>query len=71
MGARRISRIAGRLLAAGLSAETPVVAVRSATTEQQEIRRTTLGALDSHVMGAPVVFVIGEVAGLDPAGPTP
>ncbi|MGA2036222.1 MAG: uroporphyrinogen-III C-methyltransferase [Acidimicrobiales bacterium] len=71
MGARRISRIAGRLLAAGLSAETPVVAVRSATTEQQEIRRTTLGALDSHAIGAPVVFVIGEVAGLHPVGPTP
>lgn len=65
MGAAFIGRIASRLIDAGLCAETAVVAVRAATTESEEVRRTTLGSIDKALLGPPSIFVIGDAAGLD------
>ncbi len=65
MGAGRVARIARRLMGAGLSPETPVVAVRAATTPAQEVRRTTLGSIEGALLMPPALFVIGDAAGLD------
>jgi uroporphyrin-III C-methyltransferase len=65
MGTAHICRIAERLVEAGLGRETPIVAVRAATTEAQEVRRATLGTVAEAVLGSPAVFVIGAAAGVD------
>lgn len=65
MGAALIGRIAARLVAAGLAPHTPVVAVRAATTETQEVRRATLGTIHRALLDSPSIFVIGDVAGHD------
>lgn len=70
MGTARMAQIADRLVIAGLPAETPVVAVVSATTPDQRVQRTTLGRLGTLQVPSPATFVIGAVAGLDlSAGP--
>ena len=65
MGAAHRRQIADRLMAGGLSAETPVVAVQWGTEPEQATVRTTLGRLPTVAIGPPVTIVIGEVAGLD------
>jgi uroporphyrin-III C-methyltransferase len=72
MGAARTAQLAARLVAAGLSPTTPVVAVRAATTEEEEVRRSTLGEVGEVRLASPALLVVGEVAGFDlrPAPPS-
>ena len=65
MGASRTTAIAERLLAGGMASDTPVAGVESATTAAQRTLRTTLSELDSHIVNAPAVLVIGTVAALE------
>ena len=65
MGAAHRGEIAGRLMAGGLPAGTPVAAVTWGTRPEQRTVRTTLGALGDEPVESPVVMVIGAVAGLD------
>jgi uroporphyrin-III C-methyltransferase len=63
MGARTIGAIASCLVVAGMPGATPVVAVRSATTSDEVVAHTTLEGVGQLRLPAPVVYVIGEVAG--------
>jgi uroporphyrin-III C-methyltransferase len=65
MGTTYIRQIARRLMDAGLSPDTPVAAVRAATTRTEEICRSTLAGIDDVVLPSPLLFVIGGVAGID------
>jgi uroporphyrinogen III methyltransferase / synthase len=65
MAAARIGDIAARLIAGGMAPDTPVTAVRWATTDQQEVTRTTLADVGDAGVKAPATFVIGPMAGLD------
>jgi uroporphyrin-III C-methyltransferase len=72
MGFAQIGEIASRLVAMGLPASTPVAAVQSGTTPRQRHTIATLGtvaeasaALDA---SGPVLFIIGRVVALAPAG---
>jgi len=65
MGAAHRRQIAERLMAGGLPAETPVVAVQWGTEPEQATVRTTLSRLATVAIGPPVTIVIGAVAGLD------
>jgi uroporphyrin-III C-methyltransferase len=65
MGVAERGAIAQRLLDGGLSPDTPVTAVRYGTRPEQEVARTTLGALGDTPIEAPAAIVIGAVAGLD------
>jgi uroporphyrin-III C-methyltransferase len=65
MGAAGMTRIAARLVAAGLDPATPVVAIRAATTEAQQVRRATLASIEEALLAPPSLFVIGDVAALD------
>jgi uroporphyrinogen III methyltransferase / synthase len=65
MGAAHRRQIAERLMAGGLPARTPVVAVQWGTEPEQATVRTDLGHLAAISLGPPVTIVIGEVAGLD------
>jgi siroheme synthase len=53
------------LVAAGLAAETPVAAVRWATTDRQEVVRATLATIGDAGVRAPSTIVIGALAALD------
>lgn len=68
MAVRRIVIIAETLIAAGLRAQTPAVAISWATTDCQRVVRGTVATIAHEVAAAaletPAVFVIGEVAGL-------
>ncbi len=65
MGAAHTTALAQQLQDGGLAPDTPVAAIRSATTDQQEIRRTTLAELPGVPVKAPSVLVIGAVAALE------
>ncbi|MCL4291436.1 MAG: uroporphyrinogen-III C-methyltransferase [Acidimicrobiia bacterium] len=65
MGAASIGRIASRLVEVGLVPQTPVLGVRAATGDAEEVRRATLATVGELGLGSPSVFVIGDVAGLD------
>jgi uroporphyrin-III C-methyltransferase len=65
MGAARIGAIAARLRAGGLAPSTPVAAVHWGTHPQQEVVRTTLGAVGTVPVPAPSTIVVGAVAALD------
>ena len=65
MGVAERAAIARRLIDGGLAPETPVTAVRFGTRPDQEVARTTLGALGDTPIEAPAAIVIGAVAGLD------
>ena len=65
MGAAHRRQIADRLMAGGLPAKTPVLAVQWGTEPEQATVRTDLGHLATVALGPPVTIVIGEVAGLD------
>lgn len=68
MGMKNLETIARRLIAGGLSADTPAAVIQSATTDAHRQFVSTLGriALESeHAgFGAPALIVIGEVAAL-------
>ncbi|HMJ33428.1 MAG TPA: uroporphyrinogen-III C-methyltransferase [Baekduia sp.] len=67
-GRGRIRRIAARLIAGGLPAETPVAAVSAGSRPAQRVVRGTLGALPAP-LPPPVTFVVGAVAALDLTAP--
>jgi len=61
MPGRRFRLLADELIASGIDAETPCVAVSRASTRDEHIHRTTLGRLeDEHVGPAPVLMLIGH-----------
>jgi uroporphyrin-III C-methyltransferase len=68
MGAANIAEIAGQLIAHGLSADTPVMAIASATTPRETRHLSTLAAVGQEpriaLLEAPVLFVIGRVVSL-------
>ena len=65
MGVTERATIAAELMAGGLSADTPVAAVRSATTNDEITQRCRLGELADLDVRSPAVIVIGAVAGFD------
>ena len=62
MGVARWDAIAERLLAAGMSPDTPAAAVCWGTRPTQRTTRATLATLGEHPLEAPSVIVVGEVA---------
>ena len=62
MGARRAAQIRERLVGAGMSIDTPVAIVVSASTPQQQVHRLTLAELGQSPVPNPAVIVIGDVA---------
>ncbi|MGY6501545.1 MAG: uroporphyrinogen-III C-methyltransferase [Acidimicrobiales bacterium] len=70
MAAARIGLIADELVAGGLDPATPVAAVRWATTDRQEVARSTLADIADVGIEAPATFIVGMVAALDIADPT-
>jgi uroporphyrinogen III methyltransferase / synthase len=65
MGVATRAAIAERLIAGGLSPDTPVAAVRWGTRPEQRTVRTTLGQLGAVELEPPVTLVVGAVAALD------
>ncbi|MBV8160732.1 MAG: uroporphyrinogen-III C-methyltransferase [Acidimicrobiia bacterium] len=65
MGVATRAAIAARLIAGGLSPDTPVAAVRWGTRPEQRTVRTTLGRLGAVEVEPPVTLVVGAVAELD------
>lgn len=65
MGVANRALIARELVAGGLDPDTPVAAVRSATTDQQDVVRCDLGELSDVALTSPSTIVIGAVAALD------
>lgn len=68
MGAANMAEIAARLIAAGMPIDLPVLAVGHATTPREVRLPSTLARiaadLAAHPIEAPVLFMIGRVAGL-------
>lgn len=66
MGIKNLPNIAAELLAHGRAPETPVALIRWGTTEKQETITGTLADIvgKATLLSAPVVIVIGDVAGL-------
>ena len=62
MGVANVATITGRLIAGGLSPETPAAAVRWGTLPVQHTIRATLATLAHQPLIAPSVIVVGEVA---------
>jgi uroporphyrinogen III methyltransferase/synthase len=62
MGVGRWPRIAERLLAAGLPADTPAAAVRWGSRPEQSTVRATVASLGDHELASPSVIVVGAVA---------
>ena len=61
MPGRRFRLLADELIASGIDAHTPCIAVSNASTPQQHIHRTTLAALEDDAVGpAPVLMLIGH-----------
>ncbi|WP_040577535.1 uroporphyrinogen-III C-methyltransferase [Methylopila sp. M107] len=70
MGFRLMSVIAARLLAAGRPESEPAAVVANATTDRQQVVRTTLGRLaageDVEGISPPAIIVVGGVVALAP-----
>ena len=68
MGLANIGTISGRLLAAGRSAGTPVMAINNATLASERHLLSTLGQIGGDsataVFSGPVLFIVGEVVSL-------
>lgn len=61
MPGRRFRQLADELIASGIDAHTPCVAVSKASTREEHIHRTTLAALEDDAVGpAPVLLLIGH-----------
>jgi uroporphyrin-III C-methyltransferase len=75
MGRERLAEIAEQLIRAGRDPSTPAACIQSATTAEQRVAVATLGtiaeAADRDGLEAPVVTVIGAVAGLASLLPAP
>jgi uroporphyrin-III C-methyltransferase len=56
------------LMAGGLAAETPVAAIRQATSSQQHVVRCALSELATASVESPATIVIGAVAAFDLGG---
>jgi uroporphyrin-III C-methyltransferase len=69
MGVSERAVIAERLMAGGLSADTPVAAVRWGTCPDQHTTRTTLAGLAAADIKAPSTIVIGAVAAFNLVSP--
>jgi len=69
MPGRSYPDIANRLISAGLERETPCAIISRATTEHQQVHRTTIAELPrAPRLAAPTLLVVGEVVRLaDPA----
>jgi uroporphyrin-III C-methyltransferase len=65
MGSAGIGDIVQRLERGGLAADTPVAAVRWATTERQEVTRATLATIAQAGIQAPSTIVVGSLAAVD------
>jgi uroporphyrin-III C-methyltransferase len=65
MGVAQRGSIAAELIAGGLAADTPVAAIRHATSPEQEVLRCRLDELAEAVVQSPATLVIGAVAALD------
>jgi len=60
MPGRRFRTLADELIASGIDAATPCVAVSKASTPEERVHRTTLAGLEDDAVGpAPVVMLIG------------
>jgi uroporphyrin-III C-methyltransferase len=72
MGRASLGSLAAQLIAAGRDPSTPAACIQSATTPEQRVTRATLATIADAVerdgLQAPVVIVIGEVAGLQVSG---
>lgn len=68
MAMKHISTITEKLMAAGRSANEALAVVSNATTDQQQVLETTLGAAQEDLVVAglspPAIVVVGEVVGL-------
>jgi uroporphyrin-III C-methyltransferase len=68
MAAKNMAEIRAKLLEAGRPAGDPAVAISWATTDRQQVVRTSLARLPeeivAHELPTPMVIVLGEVAGL-------
>jgi uroporphyrin-III C-methyltransferase len=61
MPGRRFRALADDLIASGIDAATPCIAVSNATRQEERVLRTTLVAIDDEAVGpAPVLLLIGE-----------
>jgi uroporphyrin-III C-methyltransferase len=65
MGVAQRGFIAGALIDGGLSADTPVAAIRQATGEDESVLRCTLATLAEAPVQSPATLVVGPVAALD------
>jgi len=65
MGVGRLAGIVDRLVAGGLSPDTPAAAIRWGTRPDQQTVRATLGTLADQPLAAPSTIVIGQVAALN------
>jgi uroporphyrin-III C-methyltransferase len=60
MPGRRFQALADDLIASGIAAETPCVAISKATAPDEQVHTTTLAGLEDNDVGpAPVVLLIG------------
>ena len=64
----QLAEIANALQQGGLSPDTPAALIQSATTAEERVVESTLGALAGdavrHGVGSPSIVVIGAIAGL-------
>jgi uroporphyrin-III C-methyltransferase len=65
MGSTGIGEIAARLRCGGLAPDTPVAAVRWATTQRQEVTRATLATIGQADVQAPSTIIVGSLAAVD------
>jgi uroporphyrin-III C-methyltransferase len=68
MGVAQRAAIAEELMEGGLAAETPVAAIRHATSSQQQVVRCALSELGEAAVESPATIVIGAVAAFDLTG---
>jgi uroporphyrin-III C-methyltransferase len=68
MGVAQRGAIAAALIEGGLSADTPVAAIRYATSIQQHIVRCALSELADAAVESPATIIVGPVAGFDLTG---
>jgi uroporphyrin-III C-methyltransferase len=61
MPGRRFRLLADELIASGITAQTPCIAVSKASTPEERVLRTTLASIDDDAVGpAPVLMLIGQ-----------
>ena len=65
MGVAHRAAISDELIAGGLAVDTPVAAIRSATTDTEHVVRCTLADLGSTPVESPATIVVGAVAAFD------